>query len=264
MPTFSSSITDILTRVNTNNNPEHYGVCDDGGSIAMFKLDNSGNNSINPDEFHYTGGGLGYWPYGNVKVSGLDGYGIAKDGVQIFAPFNSQHLIKTYFNGVSGCSETHTTMTTIHQGPSFVGNSNISRTQLFPGCANVFSLNVFAITPTISTICTATTLGAGSNAKIGKINYLQELNSSQLNLVQVAPNPSSGKTTLKFIGTNVIDKIEVINAIGQIILVQKISKEMQGEEIDLNLQSLLLEEGVYYLKVSTPTGERNYKLIFKY
>lgn len=180
-------------------------------------------------------------------------------------PMNCNGLAEYYIDDVS-VEEVHPAKakndTTIMFGDSTIIGNNPSEAALYNwqpsiGLSCTDCPNPKA-SPTITTTYTVTkTQCKAVTSDIIVVNVsptgVNELNINSA--TQLMPNPSSGDITIK--SKFVIDRVEIINTTGQLLLI----KEIQSNEGVLDLSQFA--EGIYFVKVVYPNGMSVTKKIVK-
>lgn len=220
---------DVVTRVDSLNSVSYYisgGTQLSGGSTdgLLIRLSNTSSPVFLR---HYTGSGNeNLYAIDRVENTvsgrGIAAFGVFGVGATSASLRNRSWLAKTYFNLVSGCNEViDSPLSTV---PS------ITYTAFTPTITNTFSTNtIVAQTSSGSqqTVCWATTISAGSNARISDEQSIS-LSGNSIEGITVFPNPVIG-SELTF---------RLISAQDQITHIQlsDVSGKIYADE-SLNLQS---------------------------
>jgi len=268
-------VSDVYERLDPNNGAyEYYGVAGvsyvpsftvSGGlapldNLVVYKLDKNGNNSILPNEFHYTDGiaaSMATSLFSNAQLTGINA-NAPNDGIQAYgseALGKEHYFVKAYFNGESGCSDT-TVSWTWHQGPDSVFTNNVARTSFAANCPANFSLARIALPTVPNVTCTAGSLPNGSNAKITGIQTLSE----NAEGISIYPNPASSRITIT---RNALSggpaRVEIYSLVGQRVS----SSLMHDSQTEIDLESLNINSGVYLVKITSGNITTCTRLIYQ-
>jgi hypothetical protein len=245
-------ITRVFERFNANSSSyEYYGVAVHDimptvsgpigrENLVVYKLDNSGVASFNPDEFHYSSSLGSTWshPCRLAELRGIDAGG-NNDGIQVFGRDVNLNIWfgKAYFNGETGCTNTLQNIDSIAVGVSLSGSPSATLTN-YPYC-NYASLNMTAITVSESAGCYASSVSGGSNARpLFVSNHTSSTN-------KVFPNPACEKIVVELPERTSGAEVFIFNSTGQLITYKIFKPE---EEITFDLRQLRLSPGIYTIK----------------
>lgn len=269
-------ITDVVERNNPNSGGyEYYGVGHSayypstgtvvaGSHLVVFKLDDNGQDSHSPDEFHYKLGTAPHTYMSEAQITAIQtGTGAVGDGIQVFGTRmgsqTSHYFVRAYFNGVSGCNEEHADISMIAGGPGTIYTDQINITPWNVSCnplASVFFISVNSLMPNQSPSCFSSTLGSGSNAR--GITGIE--NTERDNNLMILPNPTTGQVKLRFEQHLDGVKINVRNALGQVVATDVLHPG-GDESFEVNLSNYDLPDGMYHIHVDSGTYSAVAKII---
>lgn len=248
-PIAGPGLSGAVERQNTSGNYEYYGVgefyCDvtAGGltdHIIVYKLDDNGQDSHSPDEFHYLPAHTEQEfaaSYSQITTLDTTANPVSSgEGLQVFGTTSSvtaHYMIKSYFNGYSGCNENITDIANIHQGPDSILTRQVA-TSNFGTCPGNITFSVTS-SNSGSTLCSAQSIGSGDNSKIVSIN------STQNTLSYVFPNPSSQFLNL----SEGISQVKIMDLFGR-TLYETTFTDFRGSQIDLRKTGMI--PGQYFIR----------------
>lgn len=234
---------------------------DDNGDVASFKAAGA------LTEFHYSGL-IASGPYSTyADVTCLETGGGPNDGIQVSGtnviPPDQSALVRSYFNGVNGCNQTRTDINSIQHltlNSQSIGISSSS----FPQCSinNPTQFDIVLIGNGGSNLCSQVPpVTGGSNARQGNATGLIE-NKQGLNIVDLFPNPVSGKATVTIpASTEEHAEIEIYSAIGQLVkTINFNARESQKQMIDFS--ELHVKAGVYFIKLKAGNTQASFKVLY--
>lgn len=225
----------------------------------IFKVDANGTPLLNRI---YTGFGKEQFnAIDYVSRPGAAGNGIAAFGkvdrlIGIGTPKGQSWLVKSYFNLVSGCNEIgdnplsqNLTMQYTSQSVSLV--STFTKDSLTSQNSNGFQ----------TTICWATTVSGGNNARFGNESIADEttFEASQINAEKIGitlyPNPNSSsllKTEIYSASSQEVT-MSVIDLNGKLYESTLISLQEGAQTLDVGIEDL--PPGIYLIQLRTADGE---------
>jgi hypothetical protein len=257
---------DIYTRTNTAGMAEFYvaGTATDGNLLrtdaVVYKLD----VNLNP---------VGQFTYGNqfagsgVSIDGYDNTGTC-DGLSTFANYTptaaslnqDYHLIKSYYNGQSGCNEDLQVpfLQSIPPPASFpIPTAMISNIMSMSTGLNVVS-NPF---PTLSPLCYNTSISGGSNAKVAPADDEKD------RAVKLSPNPMAQGTAVMFMEVSTEVPVDVDVAIYDMLGRQfyngKQSLSSGDNRLPINVSDANMVAGTYVVKITGIDFNKNITLLVK-
>jgi hypothetical protein len=233
-------------------------------NLVVYKLDNFGQNTLVPNEFHY------FWLGGNAPSSPAfaspytfsdltvigNGFG-ADDGFQAYGTtLNSanHYMVKAYYNGVSGCFERILQIDSVFRGVSLIGNIVIPHVPTYT-CAGFI-----AWTPTPRPInygCYAPVVGGGSNLRMSATGTATI--NGQNGSANVYPNPVSRVATITVPGKA---EIAIYNNLGQLVY-ESTATNPNGSELNVDFNALGLKAGFYSVEINTDQEISNYKIVYE-
>lgn len=269
----SPDITDVFERDNPNSGEfEYYGIGESyylppGGvnsrpNLVVFKLDENGQNTFSPNEFHYTRGSAPSFPATSGYLTFKETGGGAGDGFQAYGTtgdFSTHYFVRAYFNGKSGCEEKDTLIVNIHKGPDSVDTAPVNVNVWNANCptnSSIFYIVVNNISTNITTPCAAHSLPNGSNLR--GVTGVDETNVN-LSGIEILPNPTNGKLTIrgKLDDTEPI-KVSIYNTVGQCVG----THELADQKEELWLSKFGLPDGIYYLKITSGQHDHSARIMY--
>jgi hypothetical protein len=247
-------VTGVIERQNQSGMYEYYGLCNmittGVNGLLVLKLSANGvpfsvSNSV-ADEFYYNSS----TPMWGNSISYKNAAGGPFDtGLHLYANDNGDHfLLESYFNGISGCNETHVTIQAYGPGPSVVLTPWINMFSSMTICQS-FLLSPYTMSFIPNQICSNNSIPGGSNARF---LLASSGKTDERSLINLYPNPCSEKLTLE--GCNQAD-LKVYNMLGELVHSEYISEEKQ--EIDLRH----ISHGTYIIKINGNGLEKTTSLI---
>lgn len=265
------SCLDVFERYNPVTAPakyEYFGIsrswaASGNNELTVWKLDDFGAGAAAPNVFKYD---IGPPAALDITYPQLDLIGdgtLAGDGLAAFATnvSISEHvLIKAYYNGVNGCSDS-TDMGPV-TGPGISIYPNFPSVVPINDCPNIIiNANVNPISP--NPMCNwLPTQSGGTNARTALSTDLKR-NAKVSNLISIYPNPSNGMLTVEVGKHSGQIQIRLTNSIGQLIKTIDISGEQSAnQKILLNFQELQLSEGLYFVNISAQNQTQTEKVMY--
>jgi hypothetical protein len=267
-------ISDVFERKNQSGQYEYYGVASnyvlaDGtfqNNTVVYKLDNNGNNSLNPNQFHYQyGENPGVSIYDHAQLTFINTGG-NDDGFQVYGrdfATNEHYFVKSYFNGVSssaGC-EMSGNIRQIFTGPQLVGADFAVPSSLQAPCQSFFSLQANPLNTPVNSPCggLVPSVSGGSNARpLG--TGLSAYASSPA--IEIYPNPVNDKTTIRFSENHQpVVTISVFNTLGQKVEVPFRPNGNGSGELDFSASDCT--PGIYFLNVESGAEILKTRIIYE-
>lgn len=268
----NSGFTDLIERQNTLSNYEYYGLTSSASGMVVAKLDNNGlpfplaapNALFN--EFVYDLPGIN--PSVGTSLSYVNApMGSPLLGIQVYGTaynnpgFSSGYVAAAYFNGESNCLYTPKTLVGTQQIQFNGINQLVSQFGSLNSCSNII-INAGLYISTLNTSCSGVML-SGSNQRVttssGSTNYFD-----QTATMDVYPNPTSDIIKVKYNVTH-SERAEIFleNLLGEKVLTIPVNQQIEGDHVEtINLQSLNIESGIYFLKMKTNNTINSYKLVY--
>ncbi len=245
----------------------YYGVVENNSSgtdLMVIKLDNAGNSwttSIN-NEFHYQSP-ASVKPLG-ACISYLDNGGSDDQGIHVFGTDDAVNggkyfFVEATFNGAEGCSGTGlTSIPNASVGPTNINAVGVNNLTGLSSCSN-FSLAQANISSIVSYVC-----GSSYTPPIGgSMNKQQEITGFDKNIItkvkiSIYPNPASEKIYIKL---NHADyrSFQIFDCMGQLI---KNIEPTNALEFDIDLNSLKIESGLYFIQATIDGLKYTEKFIY--
>jgi hypothetical protein len=234
-------------------------------NLVVYKLDNNGQNTLLPNEFHYNwlGGNAPSSPAPNAPYTFSDltliGTGPGNnDGFQAYgttANSLNHYFVKAYYNGVSGCFERRVNIDSVFKGVNLVG------TIIPPSAPTKTCVGFIAWNPVprpINVGCYAAAVGGGNNFRESAATGIATIN-GQSGLASVYPNPVSQVATIAVPGKA---DIVIYNNLGQLVYTRA-ATDPNGSELSVDFSSLGLKPGFYTVQVKNGQEVSNHKIIYK-
>lgn len=267
---------DVVERYNPFTTPTSYEY------FVLTKEDVSGNNTLrlykfqengvefptSPNRWNYSLGTNGL-PAGSTDytdpqlvISG-DGSGLY-DGLGIFGTdistpgALSQQIIGTYFNGKMGC-EVNSDFRIV-SGPGISSTPNLSSNATNLTC-NISISQVSNADPLLQNCPWSNAVAGGSNLRPALTTTGLDLNYKENKTISWSPNPTSGLLTLSN-NSNVANlNLKIRNALGQIVF-ESSNKKIVGERFEIDLTSLNIDSGIYFLETTIDGTTSTNKIIY--
>ena len=169
------------------------------------------------------------------------------------------YMVRSYFNGKSGCNETSTVVSNYYVGPDTVINPWVNRYGSLSAC-NMFSLVDLSVSTTSVVLCSGVTVAGGSNGGATIIKNLSEKNPE----VSVFPNPTENIANLKFeLNSTSKIQISICNSLGQNLKTILESELTTGSyTAEINFDNLKFANGLYFVRFTLNGESRSYKVIY--
>ncbi len=204
-------------------------------------------------QLYYHDGNEALYAIDQTTQTGTPGDGIAAFGrmdktfLAGIAPASRSWLVKSYFNLVTGCHE-------IADNPTSI-TLNVSSTAFTPTIATTFtkdSLQYQYGNALTRSICWATTVAGGSNLRSGTDG--NEISDASLFTLAVFPNPVSSAQASVQISTTFAETayLQVMDVMGRVV--DDYSLALEEGTNEMLLETADLNEGIYLLQVTTPSG----------
>ncbi len=280
----AGNVVGVQERLNTTSVYEYYGLSKSSGGgtggMLVCKLDNSGAAFGTTDEFYYRDGTIGE----SVAISHNNTASDPNEGLHVFGNRTTSpeefYLVQACFNGPSGNVTTGTyqdvtTLTSISGGPNQLTGLSVNINSGLTPCSYYgiasSSINVSISQPATGYLLAGTawpTTGGGApilgnnNKALPLQNSDEAIKISSGELV-IFPNPV---TEMLSINIESIPKsslsIEVINILGQSYYNKR---HTVGEKslIELDIKALALEEGLYFIKITSDSKSYEGRFIVK-
>jgi hypothetical protein len=247
------AVTDVIERP-VGSTYEYYGaVRSNAAGMTVVKLDDNGTPVATNNEFIFNAASTLIGASSNLDFENtgshiaLTAYGTA-DGIN----GGDLYMVRSYFNGKTGCNETNTLVSNYYAGPNTVITPWISSTGSLSAC-NMFQLAVATVTPGPTVICSSTVVAGGSNSGVTLTNEINENN-----FIYVYPNPARDKLFLSYsLKSSSTVRISIYNQQGgccQTVKDGYLEKGDHHEEI--NLDDLNYTPGIYLLRLTD--GDKSY------
>jgi len=206
--------------------------------------------------------------WSNAELTAIETGGGTDDGFQVFgnaAPVANDQLyfVKAYFNGASGCREYRVNIDSIFPGPDSISTSQINLTNLVPACPG-FALDTTILSPNDNSLCFATSLANGSNARQSLVLSTKQVENKN-NLFKIYPNPSSSKV---FVTYRALSNQQVVfsirNILGQRICEDyySIAAESGKHQFYFDFKSVNANSGIYFIYLSVGESSQKSKIIY--
>lgn len=254
----------VIERLNTFGNYEYYmgGTADQGffgqQDVLVIKTDDNGNGVAN-GEFTY---GTPDWEH----CRHLDQYnGTGADGLSIFCDFTSFTttigfgdigLIKSYFDGNSGCDEIFSNPLP-SAGPGFMGEYQVK-------VHTSFSNNSFSTTPdpvSWEQFCYTPTIGGASNARIAPAQPQGDKQAI------VSPNPMAQGTQAAIVELEAEGparvEVAIYDMLGKQYYTGNFALAKGKNQLPVDISDARMAAGMYTVKVSGGTINKNILLLIK-
>lgn len=168
-------------------------------------------------------------------------------------------MVRSYFNGKSGCNEINTVVSNYYVGPDTVINPWVNRYGSLSAC-NMFSLVDLSVSSTSVVLCSSVTVSGGSNGGVTLIKNLSEKNPE----VSVFPNPTESITNLNFkLNSTSKIQISVCNSIGQYLKTILEAELTQGScTAEINFDNLKFANGLYFVRLTLNGETQSCKVIY--
>ncbi len=258
----ASTVTDVIER-SIGSTYEYYGsIRSNVAGMIVVKLNDNGSpmatvnnefvfnttasvvaSSCNLD-FENPGPNIALTSYGTVdQVNGGEMY-----------------MVRSYFNGKSGCNETGTVVSNYYAGPDTVITPWIMKYGSLTAC-NMFSIAETTVTNLAVVLCSSTVIAGGSNS--GVATAIKELYEDD-NGVKVVPNPTDGIAGLNFeLRAKAKVEISILNSLGQNLKIVLDSELENGKyKAVIDLDELKIPNGMYFIRFNTEGESRSYKVIY--
>lgn len=262
----ANEINDVFQRRNLSGAFEYYGIAGSAidvdqvslngyeyNYLSVYRLDNSGSNSLSPDEFRYFAGGHIDWGYEPrlTHIAAVAGGG-ASEGFQAFCTSTltsptSFYMVKAYYNGYAGCQDSLTEVA-VYDHPVNFSAIVVNQTPFGSSCPG-FNINYAALSISPTTLCASSSVGAGNNARFTGFSDT-EIGGID---IKVFPNPASNRVYLR---QNTLSNLTLIADLydcrGQ--RVERVTFDQEDaasrNEFTLNLGENHLTPGLYFLRLS--------------
>jgi hypothetical protein len=253
------NISSVLERQSPITGQYEIYACTGIANTSIYKLDGTGNLVTGANNFFdYTGITPGYTAQITCVNSSSPDDGLQLYSNDITPGTGNNYFVKAYFDGNSGCSENLTTATQsqgatdVIQPPITVGSGLIQGS-----CASFDIIYPISNYGNYNTLCSATSISGASNARSTGIAE----QSKGEDLLQVQPNPTSGKTAIMF--ENGRAKIDLYNGLGQFIKTIYTSETTsQQHSVEFDFNSLNLESGIYFIHSTVNSTTTTQKVVY--
>jgi hypothetical protein len=255
----ATRIVDVIERP-TPPTYEYYGIAESLNGMLVMKLNDagvpftSGNN-----EFIYNIGTLSSSPVNIDFQNTGSNIALTSYGVDDLSAGNNLYMVRSYFNGASGCNETLGLVNNYYQGPDSVFSPWINQFGSLSACNNFLVIG-FGANINANVLCNNTILGNGNNSWPTVVEAL----SNNLNGVSVYPNPTNEKIILEFdIIRSGESRMQLFNNLGQELSNEKEFLAIPGHHSrELNFEKLNLESGIYFIILNVNEIITRYKVIY--
>lgn len=223
--------------------------------IGAFKLDDNGSNTFSPNEFHYLNGP----PYNTEvfhkpQITGLETGGGYDDGLRMFSSDLTDHnfvFLKTYFNGVAGCTDTVLNLDSIYPGPDSVSTSYIQVDPFPPGCVQA-GLITSLVSSGATTICSASSVSGGNNARLTAQTGIKELD---VNQIVISPNPTFDFLRINNISNRAnLRELSILDNLGRKLYLTSRDYVCADSSFEVDCRKLGLKSGIYFVVISFNDG----------
>lgn len=259
----AKEINDVFQRRNQSGQFEYYGIAGSAMDIdqvgtngfeysymSVFRLDNSGSNSLSPDEFRYFNGSGQYSHFDPhlTQIESTAGGG-APEGFQAFCTATaspSHYMVKAYYNGYAGCQDSLSDINVYSYNATDIPiQVNMG---IFNSSCNGFAFANSSISVSRSTICTAGSVSGGSNSRILGVANVQFEDIA----FEAFPNPVHDLLSLRFMSTSTSNiELKLLDLLGRPVDM----KTTKGDELlTMEIEIADIQPGVYLLQVKD--GER--------
>lgn len=242
-------------------------------NLVVYKLDNNGQNTLLPNEFHY------FWLGGNAPSSPaaspytfsdltLIGNGMGNnDGFQAYgttANSANHYMVKAYYNGVSGviagapCFENRVNIDSVFKGVKLAGTIQPPSAPTYTCAGFIGWVNM---PRPINYACYQVPpppVPGGSNMREAEATGIASIN-GQNGMTTIYPNPVNRVATISVPGKA---DIVIYNNLGQLVYAAS-ATNTNGSELTVDFNALGLKTGFYTVQVSDGQELNNYKIIYQ-
>lgn len=234
---------------------------DDGGTVNSFLV-----FPFPPTQIHFIGLNtpIGHNTY--ADITGIEAWPYTNDGFQVYGnplltnpPINS--MIKSFFNGISGCDGYHAHCSTVPAPLTSLAPPSINHVDYMQCSLNNSALFDITLFPGPNHGgCTGPTFN-GDNSRQGAVTSVNELGVIRDEL-RVYPNPTKGIVNVE-LGVMNEESIEIsiynsVSALVKTIMFN--TKETQDLSIDFN--ALQVAGGFYLMQVKAGNSKTSFKVIY--
>lgn len=221
--------------------------------IGAFKLDDNGSNTFSPNEFHYLNGP----PYNTEvfhkpQITGLETGGGYDDGLRMFSSDLTDHnfvFLKTYFNGIAGCTDTVLNLDSIYAGPDSISTSYIQVDPFPQGCTQAVLIPSL-VSSGAATICSSSSVSGGSN-RLALKTGITELIANQ---IVINPNPSGDFVNIHILSWDNLKEFSIIDNLGR-KLYMSIKEAISADgNFKIDCRKLGLNSGIYFVVLDYSNG----------
>ncbi len=253
---------DVKERFNTLSQYEYY-ACGTtyngtigGADLLVIKTDDLGNGVPNGEFAYNTGNddlGFSLDQYNGTPADGLSIFGISYSGG---IGLSDEYLIKSYFNGLSGCNETFSTPSP-QPGPGLYSETGLKSFDFF----TLNHLMVSSALLTDVTLCYNTSITGGDNSRMAPAEPKGDKEAV------VSPNPMQQGSPIA-----VVELETETPAVVQITIYDMLGKQYYNAEHELikgknqlpiSLSNTNMAAGMYTVKISGTTVSKNILLMVK-
>lgn len=254
---------DVMERLNSLGNYEYYlaGEADNGvfgnWDAVVLKTDDFGNAVAN-GEFTY--GSPGYDmaaqldQYNGTGIDGLSTFGLSTFGTGIGN--TDAYVVKSYFDGNSGCNEFFATPIT-QAGPGLFSESQFSTLSTFTSSALIASSSPVSD----ATLCNTSSIPGASNARMAPVEPKGDKEAI------VSPNPMQQGSPVAIVEVESNEpttvQIAVYDMLGKQYAAGNYTLVKGKNQLPIDLSTANMAAGMYTVKVSGASVNQNILLMVK-
>jgi hypothetical protein len=255
-------VTGIIERLNQTQHEYYASVRSYFNGMLVLKLNDNGIPFVgSSNEFLFNAGAAAASCPISIDFENSGNHiGLCTYGTDDVSNGGHLYMVRSYFNGISGCNETFTTVAAYYPGPDSIISPWINKYGSLNGCSN-FQLSSASLSQTLTSICSNTFIPGGNNNILTGIEA--EFSEKDQNYL-IYPNPSTGLIWIydrhKKQGSFIVN---LYTSMGRLIKHAIVLRSMSEEKYEIDLTFLDLNEGLYILEITDGSSSESIKISYR-